>query len=85
MPDAVKDAEELQVPEDLLKQLHEADARLHEARRAMEQTMDDADYDHQHRVDASSGDLNAAEREVEEISAKIHKSLKPAPPGGSSS
>jgi hypothetical protein len=81
-PDVLKEAEELRVPEELLAQLHEADARLHEARRAMEQIMDDSEYDHQRRVNMNGDELKAAERAVEEISQKIHNSLKTAPPDG---
>jgi predicted methyltransferase len=75
--DAVRDAEELRVRDDLLKQLHEANARLHAARQAMEQTMDDSEPDHAKRVDVTSHELGEAERAVEEINAKIHDSLKP--------
>jgi hypothetical protein len=67
------------VPEDLLKQLHDANTRLHAARIALEQAMDDSEPDHQKRVNASNVELEAAERAVEEISLRVHGSLK-APP-----
>jgi hypothetical protein len=82
-PDAMQQAAELRVSDELLGQLHAANARLHEARRKLEESMDGSDYEHQHHVDQSGDELRAAERAVEEVSEKIHKSLKPALPDAS--
>jgi methylphosphotriester-DNA--protein-cysteine methyltransferase len=78
--DSMKAAQDRRVPDDLLQKLHLAGEHLHRSRQLLEEAMDDTEYAHQERLDQMTDQLRAAEREVEEISLKIHSSLAPPPP-----
>jgi len=74
--DAVKDAGDRQLPAELLQRLHEATQRLHSARQGRESADDLVENDHQKRVDLAGGELNAAEKAVEEITMEIQKAMQ---------
>ncbi len=74
---SVKSAEDLKVPDDLLQKLHAANQQFHEAKELLEQTVGDANEDHQKRVDQAQEQLRVAEREVEKVTMEIQGSLKP--------
>lgn len=77
---SIEAAEERKIPEDLLQKLHAATERFHRAREAMEKSVGDAEYSHQQRIDQATEQMRVAEREVEEITMRIHGSLTPPPP-----
>jgi polyhydroxyalkanoate synthesis regulator phasin len=64
------------VPDDLMKQLHEANARFHEHKQRLEEMQGASDYSHQTHLDRAEEQLKAVERELEEINRKIHEAMK---------
>jgi hypothetical protein len=77
---SVEQAQERQVPDELLQKLHAATERFHAAKKVLDSAMDDSEIDHLQGVDRATEDVRAAEREVEQITMQIHGSLRP-PPG----
>ena len=69
------------VPDELVEQLHTAIDHFHKARENLEEQMKDTDQQHQERVSAAADGVQAAEREVEEISDKISQELRSQKPG----
>jgi hypothetical protein len=69
------DVERLKVPEELIKQVHEARERFRLAKENMEKAMDDTDYDHGQHVDGHFAELRKAERELEELTDKVQEIL----------
>jgi hypothetical protein len=71
------DVDRLKVPEELLRQLQEADERLRVAREHLEKAMDETELimSHQHQVEDRFGDLRQAEKDVEAISERINEIL----------
>jgi predicted nucleic acid-binding Zn-ribbon protein len=71
------DVDRLKVPEDLLRQLHDANARLQAARRHLEEAMDETEliFRHEQNVEDHFGEVRKAEKDVEEISKKIQEIL----------
>ncbi|MDB5172671.1 MAG: hypothetical protein JWO87_3193 [Phycisphaerales bacterium] len=67
------DASRDKVPDELVNQLHDANAHFHSAKQQMEQAMDDPEFNQQSRVESNTEKLRDAEREVEEVTRKIHK------------
>jgi hypothetical protein len=67
------DASRDKVPDALVDQLHDANAHFHAAKKEMEAAMDDSEYDHTGRVEANTDKVKDAEREVEDVTQKIHK------------
>lgn len=65
------------VSEELIAQLHDATSRFHEARRRLEEQMDGVEHRHQERVDIAGAEVRRIEREIEDLSAKIHNALPP--------
>jgi exonuclease VII large subunit len=63
------------VPDSLMKKLHEANARFHEARNRLEQTMAGNEHRHQERVNHAETDFRQAERDVEEAEKEIQEFL----------
>ncbi|MDB5293030.1 MAG: hypothetical protein JWL69_4271 [Phycisphaerales bacterium] len=78
------DAAREKVPDELVNQLHDANERFHSAKEQLEEVMDDSEYDHQTRVQAGTDKLRDAEREVEEVTEKIHKEKGWPSAGGNS-
>lgn len=69
------DVDRLIVPDDLLQQLQNANERFRAAKRELERTTADSEYDHGEHVEARLGDLRKIEQEIEEISRKIEEIL----------
>ncbi len=65
------------VPEPLLRKLHEAITRFHDARVKLESSMDLPEYDRQERVNESEEVLRQAEQELEKIDKEIEQTLSP--------
>jgi hypothetical protein len=70
---AQADASREKVPDELVNQLHEANEHFHSAKEQLDQAMNDSEFDHQTRVQAGTDRVRDAEREVEEVTEKIHK------------
>jgi len=71
------DVRRLMVSEELLRQLHDADERLRVAKLGLEEAMDETELVSRHgqQVEDRLGDVRKAEKELEEISAKIKEIL----------
>jgi polyhydroxyalkanoate synthesis regulator phasin len=65
------------VDDSLMREMHDANEHFHTSKQALEKTMSDTDYGHQERVDRAIEQVREAERQVEEISGKIHDALNP--------
>jgi peptidoglycan hydrolase CwlO-like protein len=74
--DSMKSAEDRKVPGDLLDKLHDANAKLHDAKEQLDATMKDSEMRHQGRVDEATAEFRSAEQEVEQITEAIHHSPK---------
>lgn len=74
------DTQPKKIPNDLLKQLHEADRQLHESGEQLKQTQDEADYSHQEHLNRSTNQYREAEAEVEKINGKIKEAIIPPTP-----
>jgi hypothetical protein len=59
--------------------LHKANERFHLAKADMEAVMDDSEMRHEQRVEEQIAKLREAEKEVEDISAKIDEVTKRKP------
>jgi hypothetical protein len=72
------DIDRLKVPEDLHRQLHEANARLHAARKNLEDAMEETTliFRHEQNVEDHFGEVRQAEKQVEEITEKIQEILR---------
>jgi len=64
------------VPQELLGQLHDANARYHEGREQVEAAMDAPEYRHQERVSQAEEQLRQAEHDIEEIEGRISEELE---------
>ena len=64
------------LPEELMDQYHKAIDHFHEARKNLEATMAGIDHRHNERVSHAAEGVQAAEREVEEISERIGQELR---------
>jgi septation ring formation regulator EzrA len=71
------DVQRLMVPEELLRQLHDAGARLEVAKQHLEEAMDETELVSRHgqQVEDRLGELRKTEKELEEISEKIKEIL----------
>ena len=78
----LRETQDRRVPDDLVRQLHEADGRADALRRQLEATLGDAEYAKGERAGQLGEELRAAEREIEEISRRIHDASPPAAGGG---
>lgn len=63
------------VPEELIKQVHEARERFRTCKENLEKAMDGSDYDHEQHVDDRFAELRKAERELEELTDKVQEIL----------
>ena len=66
------------VPDDLLRQLDEATERFRLAKERLQQATDAPDYQHVGRVEVRFNELRKAERDLEELSAKVQEVLRRA-------
>jgi hypothetical protein len=73
----VMESDASNVPEELMKRLHDANARLHDARLGVERTMDDSEYRHRERLNEAEEHLQQVEKELEEIDEAIKTALHP--------
>ena len=64
------------VPDELLQQLHEANARFHRAKEQLEGAMNNTDFAHQHHLNQAESEMREAERVVEEIDRRIRAELQ---------
>jgi len=69
------DVDRLIVPEELIKQVHEARERFKVCKENMEKTMDDSDFDHGQHVEERFAELRKVERELEQLTEKIQEIL----------
>ncbi len=69
------DVERLKVPEELLKQVHDARERFRLSKENLEKAMEDSDYDHGQHVEGHFAELRKAERELEELTDKVQEIL----------
>jgi hypothetical protein len=69
------DVERLMVPEELIKQVHEARERFRVAKENLEKAMDDTEYDHGQHVDDRYAEVRKAERELEDLTDKVQEIL----------
>jgi hypothetical protein len=69
------DVNRLIVPEELLAQVHDARERFRLSRENLEMAMDDTDYDHGRHVVDRFAEVRKAERELEELTAKVQEIL----------
>lgn len=72
------------VSEDLMKRMHDANARLHDARLGVERAMEGSDYRHQQRVNDAEDHLQKVQKDLEEIDRAIQAALHPSPPASQS-
>jgi predicted nucleic acid-binding Zn-ribbon protein len=64
------------LPDDLLQQLDAANHRFSEAKKHLDQAMNSTEYRHQERINQKQLEFRTAERELEEITAKIDEALQ---------
>jgi len=64
-----------QVPDELLKKLHQATDHFHESKEGLEAAMDKPECEHQERVDVAGERLREAERELESVAEEIKKTM----------
>jgi propanediol dehydratase small subunit len=69
------DVDRLMVPDDLLRQLHDANERFRLAKEQLQKTTDDSDDRHVARVEERFVELRKAERDLEELTAKVQEIL----------
>ena len=67
----LREAQDRRVPDDLVRQLHEANGRADELRRRLEATMADAELGHAERAAEVGAALRDVERDIEAISQRI--------------
>ena len=65
--------------EELMEQLRQANAHFQQSRQEWEKWLDASEFRHDERVDAAREQLRAAEREVEEVEARIQQAIVPKP------
>jgi hypothetical protein len=69
------DVDRLLVPDDLHRELHDANERFHEAKKNLEEAMDESEYDHGRHVHQRLEEFRKVEREIEELNAKVNEVL----------
>ena len=73
----LRETQDRRVPEELVKQLHEANGRADELRRQLERTLDDADFGQTARAGQVGEELRGVEREIEELNRRIGAAVPP--------
>jgi len=69
------DVERLRLPEELIKQVHEARERFRISKENLEKAMDATEYDHGQHVEERIEDLRKSERELEALTEKVQEIL----------
>ena len=69
-------AEIKKVPDELLGQLHDANAQFHKSREGVEAAMDGSDPRHQERLNQAEEAIRRAEEEVEKVEKQIAEGLE---------
>ncbi|HEX4055220.1 MAG TPA: hypothetical protein VHX86_13230 [Tepidisphaeraceae bacterium] len=71
------DVDRLMVPEELLRQLHDANTRLRAAREHWEEAMEESEriMSHETNVESQFGEVREAQKRVDEIAEKIKEIL----------
>jgi hypothetical protein len=64
------------VPDDLLRQLHDANERFRLAKDQLQETTNDSDNRHVERVEDRFVELRKAERDLEDLTAKVQEILR---------
>ncbi len=77
----IRETQDRRVPEEMVRQLHEANGRADGLRRQLEATLNDAEFETAERAGKVGEELRAAEREIEEISARIRDASPPEAKG----
>jgi hypothetical protein len=77
----LREAQERRVPDDLVRQLHDATGRADGLRRELDVTLGDAEYGKAERAGQIGEALRAAERHIEEVSQQIHDATPPEATG----
>jgi hypothetical protein len=67
------DVDRLIVPDELVKKLHDANKRFHEAKAKLEGSMESDDYDHNEHCERQFDELRKMESEIEELERKIRE------------
>ncbi len=70
------DVGHLMVPEDLLRQYHEAVDHLRGAKEELAKAQESSDYSHQQLVNEQLDGVRRAEKEVEDLTAKVKEILE---------
>ena len=70
------DVDRLMVPDDLLRQLHDANERFRLAKDQLQETTNDSDNRHVERVEDRFVELRKAERDLEDLTAKVQEILR---------
>ncbi len=63
------------VPEELMRQFHQANEHFQHCREQLEQSMDGSEFRHQERVEAATNELRQAEGELERVEGQIREVL----------
>ena len=69
------DVDRLIVPDDLLRQLHDANERFRLAKEQLQQATDASDFEHEKGVEDRFVELRKAERDLEDLTAKVQEIL----------
>ena len=77
----LREAQDRRVPDDLVRQLHDANGRADRLRQELEATLGDAEYGKVERASQVGEALRAAERQIEEISQQIEDATPPEATG----
>jgi uncharacterized protein Yka (UPF0111/DUF47 family) len=70
------DVDRLKVPDDLLRQLHDANERFRLAKDQLQETTNDSGDRHVKRVEDRFAELRKAERDLEDLTAKVQEILR---------
>ncbi|MGD0770344.1 MAG: hypothetical protein ABSB42_19340 [Tepidisphaeraceae bacterium] len=70
------DVERLIVPDDLLRQLHDANEQFRLAKEQLHHATDASDFEHQKGVEVRFVELRKAERDLEELTVKVQEILR---------
>ena len=77
----IREAHDRRVPDELVRQLHEANGRADQLRRQLEAAAGDDDFGHVGRVEKVGEALREAERQIEEVSRRIREAAPPEAKG----
>jgi peptidoglycan hydrolase CwlO-like protein len=67
------------VPDELVKKLHDANQRFHEAKGKLQGSVESVDYDHQDHYQRQFEEVRKMESEIEELEKKIREIVSRKP------